>query len=99
METFEASKHRPLPRDHFHSSTAYFRMDAQRNPDGVRQATPRGGQTYTCKRSPLVLDDAFNPLVSCVMSPTASTISTPATWFMEISREYAIGLKPVSPPY
>ena len=30
VETLETSKHRPLPRDHFHSSTAYFRMDAQR---------------------------------------------------------------------
>ena len=36
------------------------------------------------------------PLVSYTMSPTAFTTSTPATWFMEISREYAIGLKPVS---
>ena len=95
METLETSKRRPLPRDHFHSSTDYFRMDAQRNPDGIRQEISKRGQTYTRKRSPLVLDDAFSPLVSYVMSPTASTISTPATWFMEISREYAIILNPV----
>ena len=90
METFDASKHRPLPWYHFQSSTTYFRMDARRKPDGIHQGAPKYGQTYTRKRPPPVQDDTFTPLVSYAMSPMAFITSTPATWFMEILREYAI---------
>ena len=90
METLDASKHRPLLRYHFQSSTTYFRMDARRKPDGIHQGAPKHGQAYTRKRLPPVLDHTFTPLVSYATSPMAFITSTPATWFMEISREYAI---------
>ena len=47
---------------------------------------------------PLLLLTIHLPLVSYVMSPTAFTFSTPATWFIVISKEYAIILNPISPP-
>ena len=56
METLETSKHRPLPRYHFHPPTSYLRMDAQRNPDGIHQELPKHGQTYTRKFYPPVVD-------------------------------------------
>ena len=99
METLGTFKHRPSPRYDFHSPPARFRMDAQRRLDGIRQEAPKHGQTYSRKRSPPFSDDMFTPIVSYAMSPMAFTISIHATWFMEISREYAIILNPVLPPH
>ena len=95
MEALGTSKHRPPPRYDFRSSPAYFKMDAQRRLDGIHQKTSKHGQTYTRKHSPPVVDNTLTPLVSCEMSAAVFTTSTPATSFMEISRECATILKPV----
>jgi len=48
METFETSKHCPVPRHHYHSISAYFTMDAWWNPDGSRQEKPKRRSACSC---------------------------------------------------
>ena len=99
VEKFGAPKHSSFPRDYFHSSPDYFRMDARRRFDGIHQeisgrrpTRPRGCPSSHFRRY-------IHPCVSYEVSLRVFTISTLATWFMEISRAYVIILNLISPLY
>jgi hypothetical protein len=45
VEMLGTQKHRPTPWNHSHSSSAYLRVDARREPDAIHQETPQHGPT------------------------------------------------------
>ena len=90
MEALEPPKHPTTSGYHHPSTAAGFGLDGWWGPTEIRQEKHRyrRARARTC---PACDNSRTLMLVSSSpMSQRASAISTPAMWFMEISREYVI---------
>ena len=94
MEALGTPESRPPPWYHFHPPPTYFGMDAWRAPHGIHQPASRRRPTRSCGYPAVMFDPILTLATSYPISPKAFTFSTPAIYFMVISREYVICSKP-----
>jgi hypothetical protein len=99
VETLDAPKRLTSAGCHHRSLSAYFQLDAWREPLGLHQEEPQCRSAWA-RMYPSRCDyPTLTPVTSCPASPTASATSTRAMSSMGTSREYVTVLNRFPPPH